>query len=109
MKISNGKVLSDSSDILSDFDNMGKEKPTTNQYLFCGGKFSQAVKGEEWIQCIMCNLWTHNKCAGYEKLLYVCDTLQIILFNVVFSGRKCDSSVSRITCIIPYYTQYIFM
>jgi hypothetical protein len=55
-------VPSDSSDISSDFDNVGKGKPT-NQHLFCGGKFSQAVKGEEWIQCIMCNLWAHNKCA----------------------------------------------
>jgi hypothetical protein len=48
-------VLSDSPDISSYSDSMGNEKPTEPdaEYLFCAGKFSQAIKGEERIQCIM--------------------------------------------------------
>jgi hypothetical protein len=68
-------VLSDSSDISSYFD-MGNEKPAEPhaEYLFCGGEFSQAVRGEEeWIRCVMCNLWAHNKFSGCKKLQNVCD------------------------------------
>lgn len=30
-------------------------------------------KGEQWIMCVMCNLWAHNDCAGAEKEIYICD------------------------------------
>lgn len=41
--------------------------------LFCEGFFSKDTKGELWVQCIACEMWAHNDCAGCEKDAYVCD------------------------------------
>lgn len=41
--------------------------------IFCEGKFSDDVRGELWVKCLMCSLWAHNECAGAEKEDYVCD------------------------------------
>lgn len=29
--------------------------------------------GEEWIQCVSCNMWPHTEYAKAEKLVYICD------------------------------------
>lgn len=41
--------------------------------IFCDEKFSSNVRGELWVQCLMCSLWAHNECAGAEREEYVCD------------------------------------
>lgn len=41
--------------------------------LFCSGKFSHDKAGEEWVMCLMCEMWAHTECAGYDKGRYVCD------------------------------------
>ncbi|KAJ8935948.1 hypothetical protein NQ314_012570 [Rhamnusium bicolor] len=41
--------------------------------LFCDGLFSSDTRGEIWVQCLMCDMWAHNDCAGAEKDEYVCD------------------------------------
>lgn len=51
-------VLGDMSSTVADFDNMRKEK-----HLFFRGKSLQDVKGEKWIQCIMCNFGVHSQIA----------------------------------------------
>jgi len=41
--------------------------------FFCNGKYSEDKRGEEWVQCLMCDLWVHAACGGYESGVYVCD------------------------------------
>lgn len=41
--------------------------------IFCDALFAEDNQGEIWIQCIMCNMWAHNECAGPEREDYVCD------------------------------------
>lgn len=41
--------------------------------FFCNGKFSEDVRGEDWIMCVMCEQWVHSECAGYESGSYICD------------------------------------
>lgn len=41
--------------------------------FFCNGKFSEDVKGEQWVMCLMCDHWVHSECAGYEAGTYICD------------------------------------
>lgn len=53
----------------------GTNKPNDEDAVcfFCNGPFSQDVRGELWVKCLMCNLWVHNECAGCETEEYVCD------------------------------------
>lgn len=64
---------------------MGKEQPTEPdaECLFCTAKFSQAVKGEEWVHCIMFVTIANNsvQCNVYDR-------------------RKSNLSLSHITCNI---------
>lgn len=41
--------------------------------LFCNSCFSEDKHGELWVQCLKCEMWAHNECAGCEKDYYVCD------------------------------------
>lgn len=41
--------------------------------MFCDGLFSSDTRGEIWVQCLMCDMWAHNDCAGAEKDEYVSD------------------------------------
>ena len=41
--------------------------------LFCESLFSEDKRGELWVQCLVCEMWAHNECAGCEKDNYVCD------------------------------------
>lgn len=40
--------------------------------LACDGKFSESLRGENWIQCQVCKKWAHTKCAAFPGLTYVC-------------------------------------
>ncbi|XP_046677318.1 uncharacterized protein LOC124365384 [Homalodisca vitripennis] len=51
-------------------DNPGDEHTPC---MFCEGLYSADHRGELWIQCMMCEMWAHNDCAGAEKDVYVCD------------------------------------
>lgn len=41
--------------------------------IFCEGLYSKDTKGELWVQCLMCEMWAHNECAGCETDHYICD------------------------------------
>nr|CAH7747809.1 unnamed protein product [Callosobruchus chinensis] len=41
--------------------------------FFCDGKYSEDREGEEWVKCLMCEMWAHSACAGYDYEFYVCD------------------------------------
>lgn len=63
-------------DELSDLDvPLGKDKPDDADAacIFCDLLFSDDVKGELWIMCVICKMWAHEQCAGAEKDVYICD------------------------------------
>ncbi len=41
--------------------------------IFCEETFSKDTRGELWVQCMICQMWAHNDCAGCEKDVYICD------------------------------------
>lgn len=41
--------------------------------IFCNGNFLEDTRGEEWVQCLLCEEWAHTECAGYSSGSYVCD------------------------------------
>lgn len=41
--------------------------------FFCNGQYADDRRGEEWVQCFMCEGWVHSECAGYDSGCYVCD------------------------------------
>lgn len=41
--------------------------------IFCGGAFSNDVRGELWIRCLLCDSWCHTLCSGSENEHYICD------------------------------------
>lgn len=52
-----------------------RKKSTENRDYFCGGcteKYEEPII-EDWICCIRCERWWHEKCTGYEKGEFVCD------------------------------------
>lgn len=46
---------------------------TSAECVFCGTKFSEGVRGEIWVQCVQCEMWAHEECAGCDREQYVCD------------------------------------
>ncbi|KAK9873724.1 hypothetical protein WA026_002081 [Henosepilachna vigintioctopunctata] len=40
--------------------------------IFSGMSYSSDRRGEEWIQCLSCNLWAHTACAVPEGEYYIC-------------------------------------
>jgi hypothetical protein len=36
------------------------------------GKFSDDVQGEIWVQCVMCENWCCEECAGAHKDKFIC-------------------------------------
>ncbi|KAJ8971416.1 hypothetical protein NQ317_018151 [Molorchus minor] len=53
------------------------ENPTQKmiQSVFCDGKFFEVIRGELWVQCIMCEMWAHCDCADCEKDDYTAYTI----------------------------------
>ena len=43
------------------------------QCFFCNGKYSEDKRGEEWVKCLICEMWVHGDCSGYESGIYRCD------------------------------------
>lgn len=41
--------------------------------FFCNGKYSEDKRGEEWVKCLICEMWVHGDCGGYESGIYICD------------------------------------
>lgn len=41
--------------------------------IFCEGQYSDDSRGERWVQCLACEMWAHDECAGCEKDAYICD------------------------------------
>nr|CAI5849891.1 unnamed protein product [Callosobruchus analis] len=39
--------------------------------FFCDGKYSEDREGEEWVKCLMCEMWAHSACAGYDYEFYL--------------------------------------
>lgn len=44
--------------------------------IFCEGQYSNDSRGERWVQCLACEMWAHDECAGCEKDAYICDFCQ---------------------------------
>lgn len=59
----------------NDMELIGQEAPDTDDAvcIFCDGHFSEDVRGELWIQCLLCCMWAHEQCSNAEKDQYVCD------------------------------------
>ncbi|GBN28159.1 hypothetical protein AVEN_210493-1 [Araneus ventricosus] len=55
---------------INDGDKPDSRKATC---IFCDGKFFEDTRGEEWVKCVMCQMWEHLDCAGAETASYVCD------------------------------------
>ncbi|XP_063243011.1 uncharacterized protein LOC134542569 isoform X1 [Bacillus rossius redtenbacheri] len=41
--------------------------------LFCEQVFSKDCSSELWVQCMICEMWAHNLCAGADRDVYICD------------------------------------
>lgn len=67
-----GLMDSGESDLETD---IGVENPGVKDAscLFCDGLYSKDTRGELWVQCLMCEMWAHNECAGCETDHYICD------------------------------------
>lgn len=70
--------LDDDDDISSTFSTSTPDggKPVEGQdaeCMFCSSLFSEDKCGEKWVMCMMCDLWAHQECAGYDKGVYICD------------------------------------
>ncbi|GBL86781.1 hypothetical protein AVEN_96021-1 [Araneus ventricosus] len=65
--------LVDSDDINLDINDGDKPDSRKATCIFCDGKFSEDTREEEWVKCVMCQMWAHLDCAGAETASYVCD------------------------------------
>ncbi|KAJ8710642.1 hypothetical protein PYW08_009157 [Mythimna loreyi] len=63
----------DSSDGAATRDETAVPTDEDAECFFCNGKYSEDKGGEEWVQCLMCELWVHGACGGYESGVYICD------------------------------------
>ncbi|KAG8259747.1 hypothetical protein J6590_008782 [Homalodisca vitripennis] len=66
---------------------VGVEKPSDEDALciFCGDPFS---KDELWIQCQLCDEWSHSECAGVKKDIYVCDFCKLCTTRPKFARTR---------------------
>lgn len=49
----------------------GSSSDDTDSFcLVCCEAFSKSVSGEEWVQCLQCKLWAHQKCIKHSNSLY---------------------------------------
>lgn len=69
----NISISSGSSDLEAALGDIPTPVEEDAECLFCGRKFSEDSKGENWIMCIMCSMWAHVECTGAEKDNYICD------------------------------------
>ncbi|XP_047026166.1 MFS-type transporter clz9-like [Helicoverpa zea] len=63
----------DSSDGAATRDETAVPTDEDAECFYCNGKYSEDKRGEEWLQCLMCELWVHGACGGYESGVYICD------------------------------------
>ncbi|CAH2086719.1 unnamed protein product [Euphydryas editha] len=64
---------SDSSDDIITRDETAVPTDEDAECFFCNGKYHEDKRGEEWLQCLMYELWVHSACSGYESGVYICD------------------------------------
>lgn len=58
----------------SDQSKFGEEVSEDYACIVCQELYTQSKPGEHWVQCLFCNLWSHNECAGVDKKAqYICD------------------------------------
>ncbi|KAJ8969834.1 hypothetical protein NQ317_001006 [Molorchus minor] len=60
--------------------------------VFCDGKFFEDIRGELWVQCIMCEMWAHCNCADCEKDDYESHCRVLIIFH--FQGALVSQNMS---------------
>ncbi|KAF5284735.1 hypothetical protein FQR65_LT13437 [Abscondita terminalis] len=51
-------------DMEFEVENPGKDDAVC---LFCESLFSEDIRGELWVQCLVCEMWAHSECAGCKK------------------------------------------
>ncbi|KAJ8975196.1 hypothetical protein NQ317_014918 [Molorchus minor] len=84
-----GFIVSDSS---SDGPEICFREPNSKDdaiCVFCNGKFFEDIRGELWVQGIMCEMWAHCDCADCEKHDYVLRK----------NYQKCTRPVERVRSI----------
>ncbi|KAL0867828.1 hypothetical protein ABMA27_008529 [Loxostege sticticalis] len=70
---SNSTFISDKSEEELSYASVKQPTGDDCECMFCNIKYGEDRKGEEWVQCFMCECWVHSECAGYESGSYVCD------------------------------------
>lgn len=60
-------------DITVDRDKRNYKEENNIECIFCNALFSEDIRGEKWIQCLMCEMWAHEECAGSDEAHYICD------------------------------------
>lgn len=43
-----------------------------SECIVCGKLWSQSKRGDDWVQCMICKGWAHEKCAGFPRKQYKC-------------------------------------
>ncbi|XP_067642531.1 uncharacterized protein [Eurosta solidaginis] len=61
----------DESDEFLEFANAAEKEDA--KCLYCSTFYSEDRPGEIWVQCVSCNNWSHEECAGCEQDLFICD------------------------------------
>jgi hypothetical protein len=54
------------------------------------GKFSDAVQGEIWVQCVVCEGWCHEECAGAHKNKFICDCCLLDKQDIILDKKICS-------------------
>ncbi|KAJ8960113.1 hypothetical protein NQ317_005751 [Molorchus minor] len=81
-------------------DGQGSEPNSKDDviYVFCDGKFFEDIRGELWVQCIMCEMWAHCDCADCKKDDYVgkkhheIEKIVDHLMNIEYKGQTVELS-----------------
>ncbi|XP_033214554.1 uncharacterized protein LOC117171393 [Belonocnema kinseyi] len=76
-EISRHHLSEDSSEEDEDSDTESAVKHVKSEIvmecMFCRQPQSVDAWDERWVQCKSCDLWSHDKCAGYDEGEYICD------------------------------------
>jgi hypothetical protein len=91
----------------------GKNGDQTEDVIctYCKVKFSEDVQGEIWVQCVMCEDWCHEECAGVDQDEFICDYClydqqDAILENKMFISMLKTTVGSYFSIIFSNFSRY---
>ena len=67
------KVIAKRLNIDKIYKSTGESEDEDAQCLQCGGYYSDDKKGEQWVKCIKCCEWAHEKCNSSNNASFICD------------------------------------